>query len=111
MQQMGSPARSNAMGLGYQSMNQGGGPNQASGDLLAMMNKGAGGGGGGQLGGLGPFSQALERAQQQHQPLSNQGGMAGTTGLGQVCFPLWHPPHAGFDSSGIMALARTGVSP
>lgn len=53
------------MGLGYQTMSQQGlgNPNQPSGELLAMMNKGTAGG---QLGNLGNLGQQFDR-QQHHQ--------------------------------------------
>lgn len=78
------------MGLGYQTINQQGlgNPNQPSGELLAMMNKGTVGG---QLGGLGGMGQSFDRQQQQHhqQAPSNQNSVAASPIQNQV---LPRPP-------------------
>ena len=64
MQQLGSPARSTAMGLGYPGMGQAGLANshQPSGDLLAMINKT---GGASQLSNFGSLNQSFGGQQQQ----------------------------------------------
>ena len=80
---MGSPARSNAMGLGYQTMTQQGlgNPNQPSGELLAMMSKNTAGGNLGNLGGMG---QNFDRQQHHQQNQSNQSSVAASPIQNQV---------------------------
>ena len=76
MQQLGSPARSTAMGLGYPGMGQAGLANshQPSGDLLAMINKT---GGANQLSNFSSLNQGFGSQQQQH-------GVQGNTVAGQA---------------------------
>lgn len=88
VQQLGSPARSTAMGLGYSGIGQAGlgSSHQQSGDLLAMINKTSGAG---QLGGLSSLAQGFG-AQPQHQAGSQSSSLtqAPTQTAGQVSLAL-----------------------
>lgn len=75
-------------------------PNQPSGELLAMINKGAVGG---QLGGLGGMGQNFDRQQQHHQPAqSNQNSVAASPIQNQVSISI---------SSCLLCLSKHPSSP